>query len=363
MLCLAWTNPRLKDKQPRGLDRDTPAVRGPAGKVSPARPPSTIRSLRLDCRQLCGGSFWAHATTDRSKGLLRMARTSLAVSVLCVAASVSGCLFTSDLDRFEQAGAGGSAGTGGTGGTSGTGGSDSLDCDNPRNVCLRLSDFAARADQLVQADLVADDFLRARAVFDPIEGEGDVEVILPLAIGQADITAETAFDVQLLADENADRAFNPDDDATWLAQVPASGNAEISNATTPAAQLDRPRELDGDFTLQLTRMTAHDSQLLEVWVQEDASGRTAGYYRMPEVPASGDFTITIPGIIGDPGSVYRIQFYADFDENGVYEPRADNPAGDHSWVRTATADDSGITLAFEHTGVFEDLDIPVGYGF
>lgn len=286
-----------------------------------------------------------------------MGRTLLCLSLVTLAAIGSGCLFTSDLERFEQAGSGGSGGTGGAGG-----GQD-LDCDNPRNVCLRLSGFQLRADQLAQADLVADDFLRARAVFDPIEADGDVEVILPLAVRDTDITNGTAFDVQLLADNNADGDVEDSDDATWLTALPPSGNVEISNAATPDADLDRPRELDGAFSMSFTEMTAHGNQLFELWVQEAATGRTVGYYRLPEVPESGTFAVTIGGIIGDPGTLYRVQFYADFDENGAYEPRGDNLLGDHSWVREGTSDNTGLVMSFPHTGVFEDLDIPVGYGF
>jgi len=295
-----------------------------------------------------------------------MARPSILISFLTLTAATGGCILTSDFDRFEQGGSGGSAGTGGnsgTGGDSGTGGSDSLDCDNPRNFCLRLTNFDTRAAEPVQLDLVADDFLRARAIFDPIEGDGDVEAILPLAILAADVTNATAFEAQLIIDENDDGAFVDSEDPTLKATVPADGNLAIDNQDNAGAVLDRPRELDGDFTMEFASMTAHEGQLLEVWVQEEATGRTAGYYRIPAGPDGGDFTITIPGIIGDPGSSYRVQFYADFDESGDYAPRAGNPAGDHSWVRTGTADDTGLSMTFTHTGVFEDLDIPVGYGF
>lgn len=294
-----------------------------------------------------------------------MARPSLLLSLITLAIATGGCALTSDFDRFEQGGSGG-AGTGGnsgTGGDSGTGGGDSLDCDNPRNFCLRLANFDTRSDQPVQLDLVADDFLRARAVFDPIEGDGDVEAILPLAILAADVTNATAFEAQLIIDEDKDGAFVDSADPTLSAAVPATGNVVVENRDNADAVLDRPRELDGDFTMEFKGMTAHENQLLEIWVQEEASGRTAGYYRIAAGPDGGNFTITIPGIIGDPGSIYRVQFYADFDESGDYAPRGGNPAGDHSWVRIGTADDTGISLVFEHTGVFEDLDIPVGYGF
>lgn len=301
-----------------------------------------------------------------------MARPSLLLSILTLAATTGGCALTSDFDRFEQGGSGGSAGTGGnsgtggdagTGGDSGTGGTDGLDCDNPRNFCLRLANFDTRADMPVQVDLVADDFLRARAIFDPVEGDGDVEAILPLAILAADVTNETAFEAQVIIDADGEDGFVDSADPTLSAVVPPTGNVVIDNVDNADAVLDRPRELDGDFTMEFKSMTAHRGQLLEVWVQEEATGRTAGYYRLAEGPDGGEFTITIPGIIGDPGSTYRVQFYADFDDNGTYAPRAGNPAGDHSWVRTAAADDSGITMSFTHTGVFEDLDIPVGYGF
>lgn len=276
-----------------------------------------------------------------------MPRTALCFTGLMLVANVSGCLFTTDLERFEQLAVG----------------NGSPDCDNPNNVCLRLTDFAARATQLGQADVVTDDFLRARAIFDPIEADGDVDVILPMAVLDADLLSGAAFDVQLLADDNDDGDVEDNDDATWVARLPPSGNLEITDGAANA-DLDRPRELDGDFTMTFTGMTAHAGQLLEVWIQEAATGRTAGYYRLAQVPDSGDLDIAIPGIIGETGSRYRVQFYADFDENGGYEPRAGNPAGDHSWVRTVTADDSGIDMTFAHTGVFEDLiDIPAGYGF
>ncbi len=186
-----------------------------------------------------------------------------------------------------------------------------------------------------------------------------METILPPAITDEDLEDEREFEVQITTDQDGNGEIVPEVDHTFSLALPRSGNLVIPESDD--AGFDVPETQAGDFTMDFVGMSAHVGQLVEVWVQGKGSQRTAGYYRV--VPDGPDFSIEIPGIIGEIGSEYVVQFYADFDDSNGYEVRGGDPQGDHSWVREGTADDDGLSLSFTHTGVFEDLDIPECYGF
>ncbi len=72
-----------------------------------------------------------------------MQRLGQSLSLLMLALTTSGCLLTTDLDRFKDQGEG---------------------CDDPRNVCYRLTDFGDRAAEIGRVDLIANGFLHVRSI-------------------------------------------------------------------------------------------------------------------------------------------------------------------------------------------------------
>ncbi len=73
-----------------------------------------------------------------------------------------------------------------------------------------------------------------------------------------------------------------------------------------------------------------------------------GYHRIHDVDMES-FSLTIPTVLA-PNTTYLLEFYADANENGIYDPE------DHSWSREYTSDDTGnIDATFDHVGTFDPL--------
>jgi hypothetical protein len=296
-------------------------------------------------------------------------------AALCVLAS--GCDLFSDLDRFEQepepdpggnddggrdAGrqpgedaAAGDAGAG-DGGAGDAGPSDDLGCSNPRTLCLRLEQFSPHVDELVSVDLVtvADNILRARAIIEPMGGV-NADFVLPLAIPASEVPEpgeDHPLQVEIFADQDKSGGFTPGGgDHTWNLELPPDGKKVFVHNTEFTSIEPRPQDIGVDFRMRFLDMQPHVGQLLEVMVIEVESGRTVGLYRTTSLP-SADFDITIPGIIDPDGTVYRLEFYADLNDNGTY----DDPEDDHTWdIDFVESGADGVDAEFTHGTNFARL--------
>jgi hypothetical protein len=302
-----------------------------------------------------------------------------------------GCSLFSDLDRFEQAPAtpdggrdasasqdasapsdsgddddGGVVDAGMTdagqdeGGMADAGMTDGgpvdLGCANPRTLCVRIDRFSPHVQELVSFDLVTvrDNILRARAIIEPLD-RVRADFVLPLAIPAREVPTGDAMHplhLKLWADDNRDGEYTEGGaDHEWNLDLPASGNLTFVHDSEFNSIAPLPRPIGADFQMQFVDMQPHIGQLLEVMVIEVDSGRTVGLHRTPSV-TSGDFEITIPGIIDPGGNVYRIEFYADFNGNGTY----DDPPVDHAWVRIVESGRTGVQLSFAHGTEFAALE-------
>ena len=279
------------------------------------------------------------------------------------AALLAGCSIVSDLGRFEAAGSGGSGGSGGTGGNADAGGAGSdagtradLGCGNPQTLCVRLQKWPHKR-QLTVVDLVtdSDNNLRTRALLGPFGIGGDsADIVLPLAIPASEVPAEgseSPLHLEIWADQSEDGEYTPDVDHDWERDVPADGNFVFVHDTVFKDLLPRPRGIGADFRMRFKDMELHAGEMLEVMVIESDSGRTVGFDRVQSVPANGDFEVFIPGII-DPGNVtYRIEFYADHNNNRTYDGLPD----DHAWVKFAESN-KGVDFPFQHGTDFAELE-------
>ena len=275
----------------------------------------------------------------------------------------AGCDLFSDLDRFEQDAdedptrdAGSRDGGERDGGAAGDAGTQDLGCDDRRTLCVRLDLFSPHVDELVTIDLVtvADNILRARAVLDPIGGVR-ADVVMPLAIPDSEVPGEGEehpLHIEIFADQDKSGAFTPDGgDHTWNLDLSRDGNLVFVHDTLFTSIAPRPRDIGVDFRMQFTDMDPHVGQLLEVMVIEVASGRTVGVYRTTSIPGA-NFDITIPGVIDPDGTVYRVEFYADLNDNGRY----DDPPIDHTWViELIESGADGVDASFRHGTNFADL--------
>jgi hypothetical protein len=109
-------------------------------------------------------------------------------------------------------------------------------------------------------------------------------------------------------------------------------------------------DVGGDLTMQFTAFGPHAGQLFELKVVNE-DGSEVGYYRLGQVPNSGNFLVRIPDIIML-GEQYDIDYYADFNGDGSY----DDPPVDHAWRDTATGAAGGINLTITHNTDFTDID-------
>ena len=102
------------------------------------------------------------------------------------------------------------------------------------------------------------------------------------------------------------------------------------------------------LTLQLTEMTPHVGQLFEVRLFNNTPGYIGevSRARVKEIP-SADFSVSLPGLVT--GHDYQIDFFADFNDNGRYDP----PPADHAW-RLLVSGDVG-TVTFTHNTNFTNI--------
>jgi hypothetical protein len=183
----------------------------------------------------------------------------------------------------------------------------------------------------------------------------NADFVLPLAIPQSEVPEpgeDHPLHVEIFADQDKSGGFTPGSgDHTWNLELPPDGNLVFVHDTLFTSIEPRPRDIGVDFRMRFTDMEPHRGQLLEVMVIEVASRRTVGVYRTTSVP-SANFDVTIPGIIDPDGTVYRVEFYADLNDNGSY----DDPPDDHTWVIDFIESGAdGVDAEFRHGTDFEEL--------
>jgi hypothetical protein len=278
------------------------------------------------------------------------ARSGLAVlQLLVLAHSSSACTLVSNLDRFREADAGTDAAVSGGG---------KLGCGNARTLCLLLQDFSPHREHLVVVDVVSEDGnLRARAQIDPVGDDPDAEVVMPLAIPSDEVPKAGAthpLHLEIWGDASGDREYTPDEgakgtvDHDWKVPLPNDARLVFAHNSAFKDLLPRPRPIGGDFEFKVTGFGLHAGRRFEVMVIEVSTGRTVGLHRLAAIPESGEFTVRIPGIIDNGGVVYRIEYYADANGSGRYDPK---DFTDHSWVIPAIESGAdGLHIERPHSG-------------
>ncbi len=100
------------------------------------------------------------------------------------------------------------------------------------------------------------------------------------------------------------------------------------------------------LTVEFSGMAPHDGQELWLAVIEKSSGIEVGRVN---TTASNEFSLQIDGL--EEGMSYNVDFYADFNENGMY----DAPGDDHAWRLDLDNVSGDTTLIFEHNTDFTDI--------
>ncbi|MCF8240093.1 MAG: T9SS type A sorting domain-containing protein [Melioribacteraceae bacterium] len=102
-----------------------------------------------------------------------------------------------------------------------------------------------------------------------------------------------------------------------------------------------------DLTVEFSGMTPHVGQTLYIRVLELSTMKEVARSQMG---ISESFSIIFSGSIL-PGHDYYIDFFADFNLNGVYDP----PPVDHAW-RLMVSADGNETVSFSHNTDFTDIE-------
>jgi hypothetical protein len=111
----------------------------------------------------------------------------------------------------------------------------------------------------------------------------------------------------------------------------------------------------GNFVITFSGFTPHIGNDFYLKVVDVASGGTVGL-ATPTAITSDGFSVTLHNIIVS-GRAYRVDFWADMDDNGIAD-RSPNgtPAGvDHTWRLTGTGTASGLAMTFAHDTNWTDI--------
>jgi len=98
-------------------------------------------------------------------------------------------------------------------------------------------------------------------------------------------------------------------------------------------------------------MSPHIGQMMELRVVEMASGSEVVRLSVPAIPMAG-FEIELDDLME--GMSYRIDFYADLNENGSY----DAPPIDHAWRLEVLEMSASEAISFNHNTDFTDIAWP-----
>jgi len=105
------------------------------------------------------------------------------------------------------------------------------------------------------------------------------------------------------------------------------------------------------FTLRLSNMNPHLSQLFELRVVDSGNGSEIGRTSVSSILLP-NFSVRVPGT--QIGRDYMVDYYADLNRNGAYNP----PPTDHAWRSTFSNTTGDTTLTFVHNTSFTDIQWP-----
>ena len=132
-------------------------------------------------------------------------------------------------------------------------------------------------------------------------------------------------------------AFTP---VSWAAlKAPVDAGAELS-ATKYS------------LSLNITKMSLHLGELFKLRVVNTGNGSTVTEYIIQSL-AEPDFSISLGNIL-DEGSSYNVDFFADHNNNKLYDP----PPLDHSWRLKISNVSGPVVLDWAHPGDLGDIQYP-----
>ncbi len=179
-----------------------------------------------------------------------------------------------------------------------------------------------------------------------------------MEIGRAHTVADTAFtmtipgiesgqsyDVNFWADFNENGMYDtPPDDHAWQLEL----NSVVGDTTLTFVHNTDFTDImwTNMLTVEFSGMNPHVGQNIYLAVTDTLSGKEVG---RTQAVADTAFSLMVPGI--EPGQSYHVDFWVDFNENGVY----DTPPDDHAWRLNLNNVTGDTTLMFSHNTDFTDI--------
>jgi len=163
------------------------------------------------------------------------------------------------------------------------------------------------------------------------------------------LVAGHSYDIDFFADLNGNGRYDPPPtDHAWRIRVnDVTGTAKLTFAhNVNFTDIKWPYAVRLDFV----GMTPHLGNKLWARLVDIGTGREVS--RDSTTVRAPNLTVVLPGIMI--GSSYHVDFYADHNRNGRYDP----PPVDHAWRLTLADADGDTMLTFTHTTDFTDIKWP-----
>ncbi len=159
------------------------------------------------------------------------------------------------------------------------------------------------------------------------------------------IEKEKSYYVDFFADFNGNGVYDaPPEDHAWRMELDS-----VMGDTTLMFQHNTDFTdimWKNKLTVHFMNMNPHIGQTMWLAVVDTANGMTVDRVQKT---AEEDFMVDVYGI--EPGKSYNVDFFVDFNENGMY----DAPPADHAWRMELNSVMGDTTLTFTHNTNFTDI--------
>jgi len=163
------------------------------------------------------------------------------------------------------------------------------------------------------------------------------------------IIVDSSYQIDFWADHNLNGQYDiPPDDHAWRLTVDSvRGDTTIAFVhNTDFIDIDWTNKLTVDFTA----MNPHLNQVLYFYLRDQDTGEFIDSLIVDPI-TDAEFSVSSMAIM--PDSSYNVDFYVDFNENGMY----DIPPTDHAWRIVLDDVNGDTTISFVHNTDFIDIGL------
>jgi hypothetical protein len=156
-----------------------------------------------------------------------------------------------------------------------------------------------------------------------------------------------SYRINFFADHNGNGKYDPPpDDHAWKLDLDDVVGDTVLTFTHNTDFEDI--EWENRLKVQFTGMTPHIGQLFELYVYDITNESYVDTITINPVPGA-DFDVESHSIMA--GNSYNIDFFADHNGNGSYDP----PPDDHAWRIQLNDIQGDTTIGFTHNATFTDI--------